>query len=62
MAHTGNLNPTCPYPQAERPLPAAIPDIAWSGWIVMETANPSKDAVADAKRNGTCIRRRFDRG
>lgn len=36
--------------------------IGYRGWIVMETANPSKDAVLDAKRNGAYIRRLFGIG
>jgi L-ribulose-5-phosphate 3-epimerase len=38
------------------PVAAAVQDIGYKGWIVMETANPSKDAVADAKRNAAFIR------
>jgi len=41
------------------PITAAINAIGYQGWIVMETANPSKDATADAKRNATFIRRLF---
>lgn len=39
------------------PIAAAIKDIGYQGWIVMETSNPSKDGVADAKRNAEYIRR-----
>jgi len=39
------------------PIAAAIKAIGYRGWIVMETANPSKDPVADAMRNGGYIRR-----
>ena len=38
------------------PIAAAIKDIDYSGWIVLETSSPSKDAVADAKRNAEYIR------
>jgi sugar phosphate isomerase/epimerase len=41
------------------PIAAAIKAIGYSGWIVMETANPSKDAVTDARRNAAFIRRLF---
>ena len=33
------------------PIAAAIKAIGYLGWIVMETANPSGNAMADAKRN-----------
>ena len=38
------------------PIAAAIKDTGYQGWIVMETSNPSKDGVADAKRNAAYIR------
>jgi len=41
------------------PVAAAIKDIGYQGWIVMETSNPSGDPVADAKRNGAYIRKLF---
>jgi L-ribulose-5-phosphate 3-epimerase len=41
------------------PIAEAVKAIGYKGWIVMETANPSKDPVADAKRNAAYIRRRF---
>jgi len=44
------------------PIATAIKAIGYSGWIVMETASPSKDPVADAKRNGAYIRRLFGPG
>jgi sugar phosphate isomerase/epimerase len=44
------------------PIAAAIKDIGYRGWIVMETSNPSKDAVADARRNATFIRTLFGLG
>ncbi len=39
-----------------KPVAAAIRDIGYRGWIVLETSSPSKDAVADAKRNADYIR------
>lgn len=39
------------------PIAAAIKDIGYQGWIVLETSNPSKDGVADAKRNAEFIRK-----
>ncbi|MCX6902131.1 MAG: sugar phosphate isomerase/epimerase [Verrucomicrobia bacterium] len=44
------------------PIAAAIREIGYGGWIVMETANPSKNAMADAKRNAAFIRRLFGNG
>jgi sugar phosphate isomerase/epimerase len=44
------------------PIASAIKAIGYRGWIVMETANPSNDAVLDAKRNGAYIRRLFGIG
>jgi sugar phosphate isomerase/epimerase len=41
------------------PIAAAIQEIAYQGWIVLETSSPSKDAVADAKRNGDYVRSLF---
>jgi sugar phosphate isomerase/epimerase len=41
------------------PIAAAIKAIGYKGWVVMETANPSKDPVADARRNGAYIRHLF---
>jgi sugar phosphate isomerase/epimerase len=41
------------------PIAAAIRDIGYQGWIVMETSNPSKDRVADARRNADFIRKLF---
>jgi sugar phosphate isomerase/epimerase len=37
----------------------AIQQVGYRGWIVLETANPSGDAVADAKRNGAYVRKLF---
>ncbi len=36
---------------------AALKEIGYKGWIVLETSNPSKDAVADARRNAEYARR-----
>jgi L-ribulose-5-phosphate 3-epimerase len=41
------------------PIAAAIKEIGYRGWIVLETSNPSKDPVADAKRNGDYARSLF---
>jgi L-ribulose-5-phosphate 3-epimerase len=41
------------------PITAAIKSTGYQGWLVMETSNPSKDPVADAKRNAAYIRRLF---
>jgi sugar phosphate isomerase/epimerase len=39
------------------PVAEAIKAIEYLGWIVLETGNPSKDPVADCKRNGDYIRK-----
>lgn len=41
------------------PIAAAIQDIDYQGWIVLETSSPSGDPVADAKRNGDYVRSLF---
>ncbi len=41
------------------PIAATIQEIGYQGWIVLETSNPSHDAVADAKRNGDYVRSLF---
>lgn len=41
------------------PIAAAIKEIGYRGWIVLETSNPSKNPVADAKRNGDYVRSLF---
>ena len=41
------------------PIAAAIVDIGYQGWIVLETSDPSNNAVADAKRNAAYIRKLF---
>ncbi len=48
---TGKLH----YP----PIAAAIKEIGYRGWIVLETSNPSHDAVADVKRNAEYTRELF---
>jgi len=45
-----------PYFEA---ISAAVKDINYKGWIVLETSSPSKNAVADAKRNGDFVRSLF---
>ena len=51
------------YLDADKPyfeaITAAIKEIGYSGWIVLETASPSKNGVADAKRNGDFVRSLF---
>ncbi|MGQ9576937.1 MAG: sugar phosphate isomerase/epimerase family protein [Thermoguttaceae bacterium] len=44
------------------PIAAAIREIGYQGWIVMETPSPSKDRVADAQRNAAFIRNLFRMG
>lgn len=41
---------------------AAIRDIGYQGWIVLEGASPSGDPVADARRNAAFIRKLFGVG
>jgi sugar phosphate isomerase/epimerase len=41
------------------PIAAAIKEVGYQGWIVLETSNPSKNSVADAKRNGDYARSLF---
>jgi L-ribulose-5-phosphate 3-epimerase len=41
------------------PIAAAIREIGYQDWIVLETSNPTKNAVADAKRNGDYTRGLF---
>jgi sugar phosphate isomerase/epimerase len=45
-----------PYFEA---LAAAVKDIDYKGWIILETSSPSKNGVADAKRNGDFVRSLF---
>lgn len=47
------------------PFPAiadAIREINYRGWIVLETTSPSKDKVADARRNAAFVRTLFGMG
>lgn len=39
------------------PVAEALRAINYQGWIVLETSNPSKDAIADCKRNGDFARK-----
>jgi len=39
------------------PIAAALKDIHYQGWIVLETSSPSGDAVADVKRNAQFARK-----
>ena len=51
------------YLDADKPyfeaVTAAIQEIGYRGWIVLETSAPSKNGVADAKRNGDFVRALF---
>ncbi len=40
----------------------AIRDIGYRGWIVLETTSPSKDKLADARRNAAFVRKLFGMG
>ncbi len=48
---TGKLH----YP----PIAAAIKEIGYRGWIVLETSNPTGNAAADVKRNADYVRELF---
>jgi len=39
------------------PIAAAVKDIGFKGWIILETANPSGDAVADTRRNADFLKK-----
>lgn len=41
------------------PIAAAIKEIGYRGWIVLETSSPTRDAVADARRNAAYARKLF---
>jgi sugar phosphate isomerase/epimerase len=41
------------------PIAAAIKEIRYHGWIVLETSSPTRDAVADVKRNAAYTRKLF---
>ncbi|MCX7886531.1 MAG: sugar phosphate isomerase/epimerase [Verrucomicrobiae bacterium] len=38
---------------------AALNEIGYNGWIILETSSPSKNPVADARRNADFLRRLF---
>lgn len=42
------------------PIAEAIKEIGYQGWIVLETSNPSRDEVADTRRNAQFIRKLFN--
>ncbi|HNT89731.1 MAG TPA: TIM barrel protein, partial [Candidatus Hydrogenedentes bacterium] len=42
---------------AMEPIAEAIADIGYQGWVVLETAIPSKDRDADFRRNAEFLRR-----
>jgi sugar phosphate isomerase/epimerase len=44
------------------PIAAAMRDIGYQGWIVLETSSPSKDKVADVRRNAEFTRKLFAGG
>lgn len=44
------------------PIVEAMNDIRYEGWIVLETSCPSKDRVADDRRNADYVRRLFGIG
>jgi sugar phosphate isomerase/epimerase len=46
-------------PEKFEAIAAAIEDINFRGWIVLETSSPSGDPVADARRNGEFARSLF---
>ncbi|MCX6867460.1 MAG: sugar phosphate isomerase/epimerase [Verrucomicrobia bacterium] len=41
------------------PIAAAIKETGYQGWIVLETSSPSKDVVADVRRNADYVRKLF---
>ena len=41
------------------PIAAAIKEIGYQGWIVLESSSPSKDRVADDMKNAEYVRRLF---
>ena len=41
------------------PIAAAIKEIGYHGWIVLETSSPTGNAVADVKRNAEYVRKLF---
>jgi len=41
------------------PVAEAMKEIGYKGWVVLETSHPSKDRVADTKRNADYVRKLF---
>lgn len=41
------------------PIAAAIREIGYQGWIILETSSPTKAPAADARRNAEFVRRLF---
>ena len=41
------------------PIAEAIKEIDYRGWIVLETSSPTKNPIADARRDGQFVRRLF---
>lgn len=41
------------------PIAKAMQEIGYQGWIVLETSNPSKDRIADARKNAEYVRKLF---
>jgi sugar phosphate isomerase/epimerase len=44
------------------PIAAAVREIGYRGWIVLETTSPAKNPVADAQRNASFIRQLLGMG
>jgi sugar phosphate isomerase/epimerase len=44
-------------PAKFEPIVAAVKDIGYRGWIVLETSSPSGNAVADVRRNAEYLRK-----
>jgi len=42
------------------PIAAAVREIGYRGWIILETTSPAKNPVADAQRNAAFVRKLFD--
>ena len=45
-----------------RGVSEALREIGYGGWITLETSSPTKNPVADGKRNGDFVRRLFAKG
>lgn len=41
------------------PVAEAIKEVGYQGWVVLETSNPTKDRIADQKRNAEYVRKLF---